>query len=216
MPLRIIAIVVSSRFPNRATIKFSNNSFLPLGLVAIRQLCLNKNQQISPQKLQEIIHASLGFLLKNYALRQIAISAKTEKMLQQKLQSFLHQTLKKYRLSSHPDYQTVIQETLSYIKKRGLLRPQELIDYVLRKHQNKSFFYIQQLLKQKGVDPLLIPTPPPHQEAEKIKRLLAKKHVQKKDFIDHKTKMKIYASLAGKGFSYSDIKAAIDDSTNLS
>jgi len=216
MSLKIIAIVVSSRFPNRATIKFSDNSFLPLGLVAIHQLHLNKNQQIDPQKHQEIISASLKFLLKNYALRQIALSAKTEKILQQKLQSFLHQTLTRYHLSPSSDHQTIIQETLSYIKERGLLRPQELIDYVLRKHQHKSFFYIQQLLQQKGVDPCLLPPPIPHQEIEKIKRILNKKHIKTKDLTAYKSKMKISASLANKGFSYSDIKVAIDDLTNLS
>lgn len=216
MPLKIIAIVVSSRFPNRATIKFSDNSFLPLGLVAIHKLHLNKNQQVDSQKHQEIISASLKFLLKNYALRQIAVSAKTEKMLQQKLQSFLRQTLTKYHLSPSADHQAIIQETLSYIKDRGLLRPQELIDYVLRKHKNKSSFYIKRLLQQKGADPSLLPPPLPHQEVEKIKRLLAKKHIKTKDLTAYKSRMKISASLANKGFSYSDIKMAIDDLTNLS
>jgi len=216
MPLKIIAIVISSRFPNRATIKFSNNSFLPLGLVAVHQLSLKKNQQIKPQKLQEITFASLKFLLKNYALRQIAISAKTEKILQQKLQVYLRQNLTKYHLSAHPNHQTIIQETLSYIKDRKLLRPQEFIDYVLRKHRHKSFFYVQNLLRQKGIDPLLIPSSSPCQEVEKIKRILNKKRLKTKDFTDHNTKNKIINSLARQGFSYSDIKIAIDDSTNLS
>ena len=216
MSLKIVAIVVSSRFPNRATIKFSDNSFLPLGLVAIHQLHLNKNQQISPQKHQKIIHASLDFLLKNYALRQIAISAKTKKILQQKLQNYLRQTLTKYHLSSQPDHEAVIQETLSYIQDKGLLQPQEFVDRVLRKHSNKSHFYIQQLLRQKGVDPLLVPSSSPHQEILKIKRILIKKHIKAKDLTDYATKMKISASLANKGFSYSDIKAAVDDLTNLS
>jgi len=216
MPLKIVAIVVSRRLSNRAVIKFSDNSFLPLDLVAIHHLSLKKNQEINRQKFREITTASIEFLLKNYALRQIAISAKTEKMLSQKLQLFLGQTLKKYHLSSHPDHQTIIPETLSYIKNRGLLRPQEFVDYILRKHQNKSFFYIQSLLRQKGVDPLLIPSPPPHQEVEKIKRILDKKHFKNKDFTDYNTKNKIVDSLARQGFSYSDIKVAIDDSTNLS
>jgi len=216
MSLKIVAIVVSPRFPNRAIIKFSDNSFLPLGLVAIHQLHLKKNQNIDQSRLQEITNASLSFLLKNYALRQIAISAKTEKILQQKLQVFLRQTLIKYHLSPQSDHKIIIQETLSYIQDRGLLRPQELVDRVLRKHLNKSHFYIQQLLRQKGVDPLLIPSSSPHQEIAKIKRILIKKHVKIQNFSDHNTKNKTIASLSRQGFSYSDIKAAVDDLTNLS
>tara|TARA_Y100000310_G_C20357318_1_gene657287 strand:+ start:95 stop:748 length:654 start_codon:yes stop_codon:yes gene_type:complete len=217
MSPKIVSIAVSPRSPSQAVIKFSDNSFLPLGLVSVHQLSLQKNQEISQSKLQKITRLSIKFLLKNYALRQIAISAKTEKMLQQKLQLFLQKILIKYHLSPQSYHQTSIQETLSYIKSRGLLRPQELVDYMLRKHKNKSFYYIKRLLQQKGVDPLLIPSSSSsHQEVVKIKRALNKKHIKTKDLADFKTKMKVSASLANQGFSYPDIKEAIDDLTNLS
>jgi len=107
--------------------------------VAIRQLCLNKNQQISPQKLQEIIHASLGFLLKKLCFTSNCYISQNRKNASTKTTIFSPSNFEKISSIISSGLSNSHSRTLSYIKK-GLLRPQELIDYVLRKHQEQIIF----------------------------------------------------------------------------
>ncbi len=216
MSTKIIAIKVSLYSVNRATLLFSDSSFLPIDSDSLQKLSLKKHQTLSPPKIQKIAQASALYLLKNYALRQIAISAKTEKILQQKLLLFAKKTQKKFQLLSKLYFPPLIQQTLSYIKDRGLLHPQEFVDRILRTHRYKSFFYITSLLRQSGVDPQYFPVLQPQQEFSKIKKILNKKNIKKIDLSDYNAKNKIISSLARRGFSYPDIKLAIDDIKKLS
>ena len=73
--------IKTSRIPNRVNLTFSDQSYLPFFIDDVVKLSLTKNQSISPEIFDKIVSASLFYLGKEYALRQVAISPKTQKII---------------------------------------------------------------------------------------------------------------------------------------
>jgi len=121
-----------SRIKNRINITFDDGSYLPFFIDDVVRLGLKVDQEADYSELKAI---STNYLARQYALRQIAISPKTEKILRQKLS-------KKYR-----DYNSdkLIESLLSY------LDDQKYIDYVCKKFKNKSNREISYRLKLAGI-----------------------------------------------------------------
>ena len=216
--ITIISITVSPRSSQRAIIKFSDDSFLLLSLDSIVKSSLTKGQSLSPSRYQKIVASSLLFLLKEYALRQIAISPKTSKILTLKLRFSLPKIIRKYHIAPAPPSQPLIQKTLSYIQDKGLFDQQNYVDYFLRRHPHLPARRLKILLLHQGIDPQFLPPTllADSGEKQKIKTILNKKVKHPKNLSDYQTKRKIMLSLARKGFAYSDIKMAIDEFVNLS
>ena len=67
---------------------FSDNSYLPFFIDDVVKFSLQKNQTLDEEKFSQVIFAALFYLGWEYALRQVAISPKTEKIISQKLKLF--------------------------------------------------------------------------------------------------------------------------------
>ena len=209
-----ITNIKTSRIPNRVNLTFSDGSYLPFLIDDVVRLSLVKNQEVDSEKLAQIISSSLTYLGKEYALRQIAISPKTENILSQKLKIYFIKTTQKFKLFSQISSSSIIEKIIQEIKSRGFLNNSDFVTYFVNKNKSKSLNEIKFLLRQKGIDPssLILSS---KNEIDSIKKILSKKKINKELVADFNSKNKLYASLFRRGFQISDIKAAIDDYLSL-
>lgn len=209
-----ITNIKTSRIPNRVNLTFSDGSYLPFLIDDVVRLSLSKNQEVDSEKLAQIISSSLTYLGKEYALRQIAISPKTETILSQKLKIYFIKTTQKFKLFSQISSSSIIEKIIQEIKSRGFLNNSDFVTYFVNKNKSKSLNEIKFLLRQKGIDSSSLNLSPKN-EIDSIKKILSKKKINKELVADFNSKNKLYASLFRRGFQISDIKAAIDDYLSL-
>lgn len=198
--MQIISIK-ASKLPNRVWINFSDNSFLPFFIDDIVKLSLVKNQEIDQSKLELIIKTALQFVGREYALRQIAISPKVEKIIYQKLKIFFQKFFLKYKIS-YQNINEIIQEIIDYLNSKNLLSEKKFIEYFIQKNKTKSSRQISYLLSQFNIK-----TQIQNNDLEIIKKIILKKKN-----ID---KLKLKSSLYRRGFNLSDINNAFDGEVNF-
>jgi SOS response regulatory protein OraA/RecX len=202
--------IKASRIPNRVNLSFSDDSYLPFFVDDVVKLSLGKNQPIDEIKLNQIISASSFYLGKEYALRQVAISPKTQKIISQKLKLFFFRIGHKYKHFFKLKFDSTISSIIDDLNSRNLLNQSDFIKSFIAKNYHKSANQIKFLLLQKGVDVSSLKLDKTN-DIDSIKRILAKKRISFELLKDFKAKNKLYASLFRQGFDISDIKAAIDD-----
>lgn len=210
----VLTNIKTSLIPNRVNLIFSDNSYLPFLIDDMVKLSLQKNQTIDEAKFSQIISHSLFYLGREYALRQVAISPKTEKIIFQKLRLFFIKTTKKYKHFSGFKFDSLISTIIDDLNSKNLLNQEDFVASFLIKNHKKSVNQIKFLLSQKGVDISLVNIPK-GDDLSSIKRILIKKRITKEILSDYKAKNKLYNSLFRQGFEFSDIKAAIDDYLSL-
>ena len=211
--LSLVNIKVS-RIKNRVNLVFSDKNYLPFFIDDVVRLSLAKNQELSPEILDQIKSLCLLYLGKEYALRQIAISPKTEKILFYKLKIFLFRTTQKFKLLSSIPTDLIASQIITQLKDKKLLNESSFVDYFIKKNKSKSVTEIKYLLKQQGVDISSLNLSSQN-ENQSIIKILSKKNVNQELLSDYGYKNKLYASLFRKGFSVSSIKTAIDEYLTL-
>jgi len=213
-----ITSIKSSRIPNQVWLTFSDNSFIPFFIDDVIKLSLVKNQKIDQQKFNKIIKACLFFKGKEHALRQIAISPKTEKIINQKIKIFYRKLFLKYKLNVESlILNEVVEEIINYLKSKKLLNDQDFINYFIKRNHKKSRHQIIYLLKQSGINQKYLSKISSFQESDidKIRAYLNKKNINISKITDFKEKNKIKSSLFRRGFNLSDINTVIDDINNF-
>jgi len=215
--MQIISIK-ASKTPNRVWITFSDRSFIPFFIDDVVKLSLVKNQEIDELKFQLIIQTCLFFTGREYALRQIAISPKTEKIINQKLKLFFKKTILRYKINTNNlSLDTIGHQIIQELKDKKLLNDQDFIDYYLKKNSKKSRQQIIYSLQQLGVNSEFLSLIEFDQtsDVDKIKIILNKKNIDKSKMTDYNAKNKVKASLYRRGFNLSDINKAFDDWLNF-
>lgn len=213
-----IVSIKASKTPNRVWITFSDSSFIPFFIDDVVKLSLVKNQEIDESKFQLIVQTCLSFTGREYALRQIAISPKTEKIINQKLKLFFRKTILKYKINTNNlSLDNISHQIIQELKDRKLLNDQDFIDYYLKKNSKKSHQQIVYSLQQLGVNSELLSLIEFNQtsDIDKIKKILTKKNIDKSKLTDYNAKNKVKASLYRRGFNLSDINRAFDDWLNF-
>lgn len=210
----VLTNIKTSRVPNRVNLIFSDDSYLPFFIDDVVKLSLQKNQTIDEEKFPQIISAALFYLGWEYALRQVAISPKTQKIISQKLKLFFLKTGRKYKHFIGFKTDQIISTIINQLNSRNLLNQDDFIKSFIAKNHRKSTNQIKFLLSQKGVDISDLKLEK-NNDVDSIKRILAKKRVNREILSNFQAKNKLYASLFRQGFDISDIKAAIDDYLSL-
>lgn len=208
--LTITSIKAARKRPNQVWLSFSDSSYLPFFIDDVVKLSLIKNQEIDEEKLKLITRTALQFLGREYALRQIAISPKTEKIINQKLNLFFRKTILKYKLNSNDlNLTEICQQIISDLKNKKLLNQADFVSYFVKRNQKKSQQQIIYLLKGLGINQEFLSSIKIDKQSEidKIKKI-----VLKKKNID---KLKLKSSLFRRGFNFSDINVVIDDLINF-
>jgi len=205
-----ITDIKTSRIKNRVNLIFSDKTYLPFFIDDVVRLSLIRHQELNLEKINQIKSLSLLYLGKEYALRQVAISPKTEKILSQKLKVFFLKITQKFKLLSCLSYDLMINQIVDNLKEKKLIDQSNYISYFLKKNKSKSALEIKFLLKQKGIDVSSINIPIKN-EISSIKKILLKKNINKELMADFNYKNKLYSSFFRKGFSFSNIKTAIDE-----
>jgi SOS response regulatory protein OraA/RecX len=209
-----LANIKTSRIKNRVNLVFSDGNYLPFFIDDTIRLSLSKNQELNPEKLDQIKSLCLLYLGKEYALRQIAISPKTEKILFQKLKTFFYKKTQKFKLLLSTPSDLVINQIIGDLKEKKFLNQESFIDYFIKKNKYKSIAEIKYLLNQQGIDTTSLNLSSDN-ENQSIKKILSKKHLTRELLSDFSYKNKLYSSLFRKGFSVSSIKTAIDEYLSL-
>ena len=194
--MQIISIK-ASKLPNRVWITFSDNSFLPFFIDDVIKLSLAKNQEIDQSNLELITKTALQFVGREYALRQIAISPKVEKIIYQKLKIFFQKFFLKYKIS-YQNINEIIQEIIDYLNSKNLLNEKNFIEYFTQKNKTKSSRQISYLLSQYNIK-----TQIQNNDLENIKKIILKKK--------NMDKLKLKSLLYRRGFNLLDINVAFDD-----
>ena len=206
--------IKTSRIKNRVNLVFSDKNYLPFFIDDVVRLSLVKNQELNSEILDQIKYLSLLYLGKEYALRQIAISPKTEKILFQKLKIFFYKKTQKFNLLSLTPVDSIINQIIADLKEKKFLNQENFVDYFIKKNKFKSVVEIKYLLKQKGIDTSSLNISSDN-ENDSIKKILYKKKVNRKLLSDYSYKNKLYASLFRRGFTMVAIKTAIDEFLSL-
>jgi SOS response regulatory protein OraA/RecX len=213
-----IVSIKPSRIPNRVWITFSNNYFIPFFIDDVVKLSLKTNQEIDEANFRLITKTFLFFVGREYALRQIAISPKTEKIINQKLKLFFKKTSLKYKVNlDNLNLDKINKKIIKELKNKKLLNDLDFVEYFINKNKRKSHYQIIYLLKQFGVSSDILSSIDfdKEKDVEKIKIFLNKKNIDKSKLTDYNEKNKIKASLFRRGFNISDINTAIDDWLNF-
>jgi len=212
-----ISKIKASRINNRVNLVFSDNSYLPLFIDDIVSLSLKKGQDLDKETLSLIFEKSINYLSREYALRQIAISPKSQKSLSEKLQKFFIKTSKKYKLPHGFDFQPIKEGIIEEFKSRKFLNQDSFIEYFINKNKYKSVRQITSLLAQQGIrlDPQDVIKRIPNNDLSLIKKYLNKKKVNLEKLADFNYRQKLTAALYRRGFNLGDIKRLIDDYSKL-
>lgn len=188
------------------TIFLTDQSSYILPLDWAVKLSLRPGLELPPDLLLKIKHQSSFYRLREYALRQIAISPKTEKILRQKMNVYC----RKHQLKLPKTTEIIIND----FKSNALLDEQKYVEYYLRRYPQKSLLILKHELLHKGIsrDNILKNI---HEDSNKniaiIQTILTKKKVTPKILIDFKQKNRILSMILRKGFSIGEAKSAIDD-----
>ncbi|MGI5841321.1 MAG: hypothetical protein ACOX6N_03840 [Patescibacteria group bacterium] len=209
-----IKSIKPSRFPNRVNIHFDSGLILPFPFDQALKLSLQKNLSLHDKEYRDIVAKSVYYLALEFALRQVAMSPKTDKVIAPKIKNKIKGVIIKYRIdSSFFDSDSITASVIAILKKKDLLKPEDYLRFILQKNRHKSNRHLQFLLSKQGIDSKLLGQVE-SDDKSKIKHLLDKKNVTKQDLSDFKTKNKIIASLFRKGFSLNDVKTVIDEMAN--
>lgn len=200
--------IKASRQPEQVFLCFDNGQILPFPVDDVSRLHLVPGQDISNTLFFSIANIVLEHLLLKFALRQIAISPKTERILNFKLHLQLKKIIQRYHLtvSSSGD---LINEVISYLHSRQLLNEADYVSHIINKCSHRSLFYIRSRLATAGVDidncqPLLQDRDDRSVLSHLVNRRLT-------DLADPKAKTRLIAKLMRKGFAFRDVKFVIDD-----
>lgn len=212
-----ITSIKTSKTPNQVWVTFSDKSYIPFFIDDVVKLSLVKNEELDESRYQQIIQACLLFKGQEYALRQIAISPKVEKIINHKLRFFFRKIILKYKLNTNNlNLNDIIQKIIEYLKNKNLLNDSDFVSYFVKKNHKKSRQQIIYMLQQFGVNQETLSLISFNQEndVDKIKNILNKKKIDKTKLSDFNEKNKLKASLFRRGFNISDINSAIDDWSN--
>lgn len=205
--MQIIQISPSRQSQQQVWLKFNDGTLLPFKVDDVVSLKLTKFTEVPDDLYQTILLASAKYLLLEYSLRQIAISPKTEKSLEQKLKIYCQRLKYKYQFELDLLYPLIVP-TVNRIVEDGLIDNDAYIEHLIRKYPRKSSVEISYLLRQQGIS--YTPKPDSRVEIEKIKNLILKKY-QTYNLADYNVKNKLIGNLARKGFPIEFIKTAIDE-----
>jgi len=205
-----ILSIKTSRFPNRAYIKFSDGLLLPLFIDDLIKLSLHSGKEIEEEELIIIINSSLSYLLRDYSLRQIGIAPRSEKSLTQKLKKYINGRIYKYNIpQNNLNLNELINQCIDKLKEQSLIKDQEYIDFFIKKNHRKSKKEIIYLLQKEGLK--IESSDLEDSDISKIRKLLIKKKADHQNLLDFKYKNKIMSFLYRKGFSLEDINNVIDE-----
>lgn len=208
----------ASKINNRLWLTFSDNSYLPFFIDDVVKLSLSKNEQIDDSRYLQILNTSLTYLAREYALRQIALSPKTEKIIKQKLSLYFKKVKAKYKINhSSLNSSEIIDHAVKELIDKKLLNDQDYINYFVKRNYKKSKQQILYSLRQQGLSSDLLSKISFDQDSdqEKILHYLSKKKINIEDITDFNEKNKIKAKLYRQGFSLSDINSIFDARANF-
>ena len=147
----IVQKLKPSRIKNRINVCFDDGSYLPMLIDDVVKLSIKKDKEIDFAVLKKF---SQNYLAKEYALRQIAISPKTTKILRQKLRQKFQDF----------DPEKLLKQLKKYLKEENY------IAYIQNKFKKKSNREITYRLKMAGINYLSR-----GDDQAKIRQIIAKK-----------------------------------------
>lgn len=198
--VKITALVRQEKRPNRVNVFVDDSFGFAMNLTQIADEGLHKGQIITEAQLAGYHQAADDYLLND---RVEAWALRRHHSLKE-IQRYLKRILKTEKAR---------QEALEYLSDHGYVDDQRFAEFWVeyRRRRFSSNLIIRAELSSRGVDSQIIDRLIANaDEVTAIREIIAKKaHLPQ-----YSTKRKLMAYLARKGFSYSDIKRALDGDNN--
>lgn len=204
----LVSVKISRKNSRLLWLKFLEGRLLLLSADDFVSLGLHRLQDIDPSLFARLEKLSAVFLLREYSLRQIAISPKIRSILHPKLVVYSHRLCQKFNYPADI-FPELINLALNRLFEENLLNESAYIDYFVHRYSRKSTAEINFRLRRLGLNPPQIDST---SDRPKIKDLIQKRY-SRLNLLDHSDKNKVISSLARKGFAINDIKTAIDEVT---
>ncbi len=205
--LKIIEITPEKGKLNRIVLENGEELFVHTDLLLSEHL--TAGTVISPEKREEIACAAARHRSYEYALYCLERRAYSYRELYRKLMSV-----------KHPVEETAVLETLEKLMRLGLLDDQRYAQslartYIEQRHygaKRAAYEMLQKGLSQEDIADALAPYADDGRIAEQLSELLRKKYARYLcDADDRRAIAKVTASLVRRGFSYRDIRFALED-----
>lgn len=168
---------------------------------------------LNEPKISELQTETQKCLLKEYALRQLAISPKSENLLIAKLKLALKKINQTYQIKIESS--NLVPDIIRKLKQANFFNDKEYCQHILRKYKSKSNRFIQYYLKQKGIEDEVIDEVLQNRdtstESNALSKLLAKKIIRYQKLPKHTLKNKLLAIAYQNGFPISRAKSIIDE-----
>lgn len=178
---------------------FTGNLYFPISL--------DDYYRLRPQQFDhQLTHLSLYHLLRDYSLRQLALSPKSTFTLSLKLKKHYYQLLRHYHYHQPPVPNDLIRQIIDNLSSQHLLDDREYANFMVNKHQRKSARHIIFLLHQAGVNYSTCSdclSTLHQQDRAKIIKLLPK--------IAHLPPPKQFSWFIRRGFREDSVKSVIDE-----
>ncbi len=179
-----------------------------LSVDIVAKLGLRPGSEI--QNLFELEQSSYHYQLREFSLRQVAISPKNKQVLSKKVEQKYRFIKTKYGYSSDYDYQNILDE----LEQKKLINAHDYAGYLSRRYKNKSKEYLRQKMLQSGVESSLVSETitnlDPSQELQQMEKLIQKQLLKYQKLPKNKQYIKIMSSLYQKGFPISKAKDMLD------
>lgn len=173
-----------------------------------------KGMVLSEAGWQRLLRLSIEFLAKNYSLKLLSYSAKSESETKRKIKDKIVYWLWRNKIeTSKRVIDEVVFNSLTFLKKRKFVDDDAYVESILRRYKDKSKKEIYFKLIGKGVDREIINNHLNNfddRERMAIRACIIKKN-RAKTIVSEDEKKKLLASLYRKGFSIRLAKTEIDD-----
>jgi len=198
----------SNKYTNQVYIYTSSGGVYVLFIDDVVKLGLRPGHEIA--SIENMEQKSYHFLLREYALRQIAMSPKNRQILSQKTLQKYKYIKTKYKYVSTFDITNILDE----LEEKKLLDSASYAQYLARKYKSKSTQYIKQKMLMSKVDSEIIKDTlsnlNPQDQVDQIKKLVQKLLKKHQLMPKNKQYQKILSSLYQKGFPISSVKEILD------
>lgn len=193
------------------TLNTSARFQLPIDYFVLQKIRVG--DELTGDQIDNFTSQSQSHLLREYALRQLAISPKGQAVMLAKLSQALKKINHTYGYKSANT--ELIPKTIVYLNDKQLINDKDYCLHILRKHKGKSTRFLEYYLKQQGIAETTVQDVlhgrDNNEESDALKKFISKKISRYQKLPNHTIKSKLLANAFQNGFSLSKAKSVIDE-----
>jgi regulatory protein len=209
---QITSITLQKKNKERFNVFVDGEYLFPVSLEVLTEFGLSKGQELSPDKIDEIVEAENIDKIFNKVLNFISYRMRTRWEIEQRLDKYL------YEAALTPVLKEKFKITiLEKVERVGLINDEDFVKVYVEGQKTVrtplGLQKIKEFLFKKGVTQSIIDKYLVSYTTDIERKgadIVASKKIRKMDLSDYKDKQKLWKFLAGKGYTSDVIKAVVD------